>query len=253
MSKLTTTHRNNINYDMEIEGQLNATERQLITGAICGAARKPQVCIEVGTWLGGGSTLHILRALERNDAGHLWGIEVDRSIYEQMLANIRAAAPQEAVRFTPLFGFSQDVLKRWKQEQPASTQVDFCFLDGGNNPREQIDEFELLDPLVPVGGQLMSHDAKMRKGRWLVPFISRLDNWESQLHHVSENGLFHAKKIAARPSAASLRRARWHLFKQKCQPAEIAASYLPSSVCRFALRLLPGKFARNLTDGKNPA
>ena len=236
---------------MEIEGQLNATERRLITEAITGAAKKPLVAIEVGTWLGGGSTLHILRALEQNGLGHLWGIEVDRSIYERMLANISAAAPVEAKRFTPLFGFSQDVLKQWKQEQPANMIVDFCFLDGGNNPREQIEEFELLDPLIPVGGQLMAHDAKLRKGRWLVPFISRLDNWQSQLHDVSENGLFYAKKMAAQPSPASLRTARRHLFRQACHPAEIAATYLPASVCGFALRLLPKKFSRQLSDGAN--
>jgi len=29
----------------------------------------------LGTWLGGGSTLHILRALEQNGVGHLYGIE----------------------------------------------------------------------------------------------------------------------------------------------------------------------------------
>ncbi len=236
---------------MAMDGQLNADERRLITEAITGAAKKPQVAVEVGTWLGGGSTLHILRALEQNGSGHLWGIEVDRSIYERMIANIREAAPQEANRFTPLFGFSQEILKQWKREQPANTTVDFCFLDGGNNPREQIEEFELLDPLIPVGGQLLTHDAKMRKGRWLVPFITRLDNWESRLHDISENGLFYAKKIAPRPSPESLRAAQRQLFRQKCQPAEIAASYLPSSVCKLILRLLPQKFSRNLTDGKN--
>lgn len=236
---------------MEIEGQLNAAERRLITDAICHAAIKPAVAIEVGTWLGGGSTLHILRALEQNNTGHLWGIEVDRSIYEQMLANICAAAPKESRRFTPLFGFSQSVLKQWKKEQPADLAVDFCFLDGGNNPREQIEEFNMLDPLIPVGGQLMTHDAKMRKGRWLVPFVSRLDNWESKLHHVSENGLFYAKKIAARPSPGSLRAAKLHLFGQMCHPVEIAASWLPSSVCGFALRLLPKQYSLKLSDGKN--
>ncbi len=236
---------------MAIEGQLNATERRLITEAITGAAKRPEIAIEVGTWLGGGSTLHILRALEQNGTGHLWGIEVDRSIYERMIANLREAAPQESKRFTPLFGFSQDILRQWKKEQTVNATVDFCFLDGGNNPREQIEEFELLDSLIPIGGQLFAHDAKMRKGRWLVPFISRLDNWESRLHDISENGLFYAKKIAAQPSPASLRTAKRHLFRQMCQPAEIAASYLPSSVCKFILGLLPNQFSRNLTDGQN--
>jgi predicted O-methyltransferase YrrM len=246
-----STNMQNSPMSPAIEGQLNEAERRLIMDAIADAPKKPQVAIEVGTWLGGGSTLHILRALEANGVGHLWGIEADRSIYERMLANIHAAAPEAAGRFTPRFGFSQDVLKQWKQEQPGDVAVDFVFLDGGNNPREQIEEFELLDPLIPVGGQLLSHDAKMRKGRWLVPFISRLDNWESRVHEVSENGLFYARKIAARPSPESLRAAKRHLFRQACRPAEIAATYLPSSACGFVLRLLPAKFSRNLSDGKN--
>jgi predicted O-methyltransferase YrrM len=234
-----------------IEGQLNADERGCITNAIRKAPKKPQVALEVGTWLGGGSTLHILRALEQNGAGHLYGIEADRSIYERMLANIRAAVPVEANRFTPLLGFSQDVLKQWKKEQAKDLTVDFVFLDGGNNPREQIEEFELLDPLIPVGGQLMSHDAKFRKGRWLVPFISRLDNWDSRLHDISEPGLFHAKKIAAHPSPQSLRTARRHLLRQACHPAEIAATCLPSSVCGFILRLLPHRLSKRLSDGRD--
>src|ERR1039457_4821190 len=115
---------------MTIEGQLNETERRLITEAITGAAKKPLVAIEVGTWLGGGSTLHIQRAIEKNGTGHLWGIEADRSTYERMLANIRAEAPEAANRFTPLFGFSQDVLAQWKKEQGPGARVDFAFLDG---------------------------------------------------------------------------------------------------------------------------
>jgi nucleoside-diphosphate-sugar epimerase len=70
---------------MAIEGQLNEAERRLITEAITGAAKKPLVAIEVGTWLGGGSTLHILRALEQNGTGHLWGIEADRALKNEPL------------------------------------------------------------------------------------------------------------------------------------------------------------------------
>ena len=235
----------------QIQGQLNEAERQLLFATLTTPAKKPEIVIEVGTWLGGGSTLHILRALEQNGIGHLWGIEADRSIYEQMLANIRGAAPEAAGRFTPLFGFSQEVLKQWLKERPKDTAVDFVFLDGGNNPREQIEEFELLNPMIPIGGQLMAHDAKMRKGRWLVPFLSQLDNWETRLHDVSEHGLFYGKKIAPHPSRECLTAAKRHLFWQSCHPAELAASFLPASVCGFVLRQLPKKFSRNLSDGKN--
>jgi predicted O-methyltransferase YrrM len=234
----------------DIEGQLNADERRLLADAIRTAPRQPAIAIEVGTWLGGGSTIHILRALHENGAGHLWGIEADRSIYERMIANIRAAVPEAAHRFTPLFGFSQRVIPSWLAEQRDGFQIDFAFLDGGNNPMEQISEFRLLDPFIPVGGQLMAHDAKLRKGKWLVPYLRRLDNWQCELHDVSAEGLFQARKTGAPPSSESLRSARAALLKMRLQPAEVAAAILPASICGFALRLLPRGLSRRLSDGR---
>jgi predicted O-methyltransferase YrrM len=232
-----------------IEGQLNDAERRILTDAVLNAPKKPQVVIEVGTWLGGGSTIHILRALELNDAGHLWGIEVDRSIYERMIANIRAAAPECVDRFTPLFGPSEQVIPKWLAEKKNGLQIDLVFLDGGNNPGEQIQEFHLLDEYIPVGGQLLSHDAKMRKGKWLVPYLSRLDNWQVRLVEGSDVGLMYARKTASQPSPAGLKTAQKHLFKLRCNPVEIAAAILPAALCGFVLRLLPGKLSRRLSDG----
>ena len=233
-----------------IEGQLNPTERRILSEGITQAKKRPEVVIEVGTWLGGGSTLHILHALEQNGVGHLWGVEADRSIYDRMLANIRAAAPEASKRFTPIFGFSQDIIPQWLAERGREVKVDFAFLDGGNNPREQIDEFHLLDPFIPVGGQLMAHDAKMRKAKWLVPYMMKLDHWQTKVNDVSEEGLLTAVKVAAQPSEASRKAAATCLRKMKLAPAELAASYLPSSVCGFVLRLLPRGFSRRLSDGR---
>lgn len=233
-----------------IDGQLNSTERELVVNSIVAAPKPPRVAIEVGTWLGGGSTLHILRALQRNNEGHLWGVEADRSIYDRMLANLRAAAPEALHRFTPLFGFSQDVIPQWLSQQPPGFQVDFAFLDGGNNPMEQITEFRLLDQYIPVGGQVMAHDVKLRKGKWFAPYISCLDNWKTQVHDISEEGLLHAVKIASKPSAVSLKTASQGLFRARLHPVEIAAAVLPASVCGFALRLLPKNTARLLSDGR---
>jgi predicted O-methyltransferase YrrM len=236
--------------ETSIAGQLNEQERHILTAAICDASKKPAVVLEVGTWLGGGSTLHILRALEENGTGHLWGIEADRSIYEKMLANIQAAAPKASARFSALFGFSQAVIPQWLAEQPRGAAVDFVFLDGGNRPIEQIEEFQLLDPHIPVGGQLLAHDAKLRKGKWLVPYISRLDNWKTELHDVSTEGLMGAKKIAPHPTRESLRQAQLALLRLRCNPVEVAAAILPSSLCSLILKLLPRGFGRRLSDGR---
>ena len=236
--------------EISTTGQLNEQERDILTAAIRDASKKPKVVLEVGTWLGGGSTLHILRALEENGAGHLWGIEADRSIYEKMLANVQSAAPKASARFSALLGFSQTVIPQWLAEQPRDVAVDFVFLDGGNRPIEQIEEFQLLDPHIPVGGQLLAHDAKLRKGKWFVPYISRLDNWKTELHDVSTEGLLSAKKIAAQPSRDSLRKAQMALFRLRCNPVEVAAAILPSSICGLILKLLPRGFGRRLSDGR---
>lgn len=233
-----------------IEGQLNAEERRILMAAVKDSPIKPRVVLEVGTWLGGGSTVHLLRALEENGEGHLWGIEADETIYQRMVENIRRAAPAAAHRFTPVFGLSQRVIPGWLENGGPSRQVDVVFLDGGNNPAEQITEFKLLDPRIPVGGQLLSHDAKLRKGKWLVPYVSRLDNWKSTLHDVSGEGLFHARKIAPAPSAESLRNAERHLLKMRMNPIEITGRILPSWLCGLILRVIPTRLARSISDGR---
>ncbi|MBR5605929.1 MAG: hypothetical protein IKW70_05795, partial [Verrucomicrobia bacterium] len=106
---------------MEIEGQLNATERKILMDAV--ANGQPETVLEVGTYLGGGSTIHLLKALHANGKGHLWGIEADKSIYDRMTANIKAAAPEAYDRFTPVFGFSQNVIPEWIKEHPRADIV----------------------------------------------------------------------------------------------------------------------------------
>ena len=141
------------------------------------------------------------------------------------------------------------MIPQWIGQHHNNITIDLVFLDGGNNPGEQIKEFHLLDPYLPTGGQVLAHDAKMRKGKWLVPYLSLLDNWKLQVCDVSEYGLLHATKIGCQPSPASRRAASNALLKMRCHPVEIAAAVLPGKVCGFALGLLPQRFARRLSDG----
>jgi predicted O-methyltransferase YrrM len=233
-----------------IEGQLNPQERAFITNAILNAPVKPRVALEVGTWLGGGSTLHVLRALQQNGVGHLYGIEADSSIFERMVANIRKAAPEPAKRFTPIFGFSDKAIPKWLAGQSGDLAIDFVFLDGGNNPMEQINELRLLDKYIPVGGQLASHDARIRKGKFLVPYMELLDNWETRLHDFSDYGIFYARKIREFPSETSLKAAKAKLRRMRCEPKEIAATVLPSWLCGAILRMLPRRLAKSLSDDR---
>mgnify|MGYP000364079535 CR=1 FL=1 len=234
----------------EISGQLNPEERRILTSAILDSGKKPQVVLEVGTWLGGGSTFHILRALQQNGEGHLWGVEADRSIYERMIENIRAAAPEAAHRFTPLFGFSQQVIPRWLAEQGADQTIDVVFLDGGDNPMEQITEFQLLADRIPVGGRLLAHDAKLRKGKWLLPYLPLLDNWKVELHDVSTEGLLSAAKVREKPSRESARAAAEKLRALRLQPVELAGRFLPKGVCEALLKIMPDKLRKRVSQGR---
>jgi predicted O-methyltransferase YrrM len=235
----------------EIAGQLNAEERALLTRAITEAPTPPEIVLEVGTWLGGGSTVNILRALEKNGRGHLWGIEADRSVYDQMLANLRAAAPETLHRFTPLFGISQQVIPPWLRELGHDARVDLAFLDGGDNPMEQVTEFQLLDGYFPIGGRLLAHDAKLRKGKWLVPYLKALDHWQSTVHDISEEGLLEASKISIEPTEASATRAQKILQELRRGLVERLGAFLPASVNSMIFRLLPAPLVRKLTQGRS--
>jgi Methyltransferase domain len=236
--------------DEVIEGQLNSTERELLRAAVLERKQAPKVVLEVGTWLGGGSTIVFLKALHERGEGRLYGIECDRSIYDRMIANISDAAPEAVGRFTPLFGFSQQVIPKWLDEQGPDFRIDVAFLDGGNNPMEQIDEFRLIEGRMPVGSHLFSHDAKLRKGRWMTPFVSRLDNWKSTLHDVSNEGLFAATKIAPAPSEASLKAANAELQRLRMAPVEVLGRMVGPKVRRIAANLLPNKLMRRLAEGQ---
>jgi predicted O-methyltransferase YrrM len=236
--------------EISIPGQMSDAERRLLTDAILNAPKKPLVVLEAGTWLGGGSTLHILRALQQNGAGHLWGIEIDATTFEQMIANIRSAAGEAAERFTPVFGRSQDVIPKWLAERGRGCQVDFVFLDGGDNPLEQIIEFKLLAGRIPVGGRLMAHDAKMRKGKWLMPYLLRLNNWQVRLHELSEVGLLDAVKLRDQPTPQSLRAAERKILLLRLQPVELASAFLPRRLCKLLAVAMPKKLMQRLTQGR---
>jgi predicted O-methyltransferase YrrM len=233
-----------------LEGQLSSGERKLLADALLNMPAKPQIVIEVGTWLGGGSTLHILRALQKNGEGHLWGVEAVRDIYEKMISNLQAEVPEALDRFTPLFGFSDKVLPEWLASLPANTRIDLAFLDGGDSPGEQIEEFKLLAPHIKVGGILMSHDARLRKGKWIVPYVALLDNWESKVHDLSEEGLHFAKKTGDYPSEQSLRAAEHKLATMRAQPAELIGRFLPKKIRGLVARSMPSSLVNRLIRGR---
>jgi len=232
-----------------LEGQLNAAERQQIDQAITTLLEKSPICVEVGTYKGGGSTLQILRTLSKGD-GHLFGIEASPQIYEEMKAALFAKEPELCRRFTPLCGFSQQAIPDLFSREKV-TRVDFAFLDGGNNPREQIEEFSLLDPHMPVGSILMAHDAFLRKGKWLRRILPLLDHYETRILSISTEGLLVARKARKKPSRSSSIKSQILLFLSQMAPLELAARLIPPRIREVPFRFLPRRFSAWIADGRS--
>jgi predicted O-methyltransferase YrrM len=233
-----------------VDGQLNSRERDLILQYLVMGETPPMIAVEVGTWLGGGSTMVILKEFSRAGIGHLWGVEADEGIYDRMVANIRAALPEGLNHFTPLLGLSQKTLPEWIKARSPAPEIDFVFLDGGDSPREQIDEFHLLDPLLKVGGRILSHDANFRKGKWFVPYIKALDNYRVTVHQVSDEGLLAAVKVAPKPSEASRKQAEAILQKCRREPVEMLGHLTPRWLIRLAAIVLPASITKRLGQGR---
>jgi len=231
-----------------LEGQLNDVERNYIFQAVAELLPKKPACIEVGTDKGGGSTLQILQALAHGE-GLLFGIEASQENYAEMTKTLLLREPGLFKRCGPSCGFSQKVIPALiaKRRLPA---VDFAFLDGGNNPREQITEFKLLDPLMPVGSALMAHDVLLRKGKWLRRFLPLLDHYETRILPISTEGLLVAKKIRPRPSTGSKAIACLVLTLSICAPLELVSRLTPSWLCAFFLKLLPRKLSVRIAEGR---
>jgi predicted O-methyltransferase YrrM len=228
-----------------IESQLSPSEKAILKQAV-EAFASPRI-LEIGTYKGGGSTLAFLESIKSKGNGSLIGVEASAEVFSEMKANIESVDPDYFRFFEAIEGFSQQVIPEILTKVSA---FDIVFLDGGNNPREQIEEFELIKDAIPVGGYLFSHDANLRKGRWFVPYLLELDNWRTTVHQVSEEGLLEAVKLADSPSAESSAQAAHRLQRCMRSPVEVATRFFPSNFKGAVLSLMPYKLRRRLGEGR---
>ena len=84
-----------------------------------------------------------------------------------------------------------------------------------------------------------------------IPYISLLDNWKSELHDISLEGLFNAQKIAPAPSAESLRRAEADLRQRRMVPVELISRLVGPNARRILAGLLPHRLVRKLAEGRS--
>jgi predicted O-methyltransferase YrrM len=135
---------------------------------------KPKLIFEVGTWLGGGSTMYLAKGLQKNGFGELHTSEIDAAIHQQALANYQAEFP-ELLPFVKFhLGNSLEVFP----PVLVGKSIDVIFLDGAENAEESVRQFLMFEPFTHPESILMAHDWNTEKMRSLRPILESSKVWK---------------------------------------------------------------------------
>jgi predicted O-methyltransferase YrrM len=155
-----------------IPGQMYFEDRRVLFNAI--RRLRPRRCFEIGTWLGGGSTLVVARALAENGMGKLHTIEVQEDIHAQAVALYSKHLPE----LRPFVDFHQG---DYRTVLPALLEqeggVDFFVLDGAEDGAQTLAQFEFFDAHSHEGTALFAHDWETEKAALVRPLLEGSNDW----------------------------------------------------------------------------
>lgn len=157
----------------KLRGQLWYAERKLLYETV--REHKPQLCFEIGTWRGGGSTLFISQALHDNGGGTLHTVEIDKTFHDDAIANYRTYLPHLMQHVAFHLG---DYRAIYKPVLEAAKAVDFLILDGAEDAQQTLDQYNFFLPYIRPGTVLMVHDWFTEKTRFIKPMLEDTDEWE---------------------------------------------------------------------------
>lgn len=153
-----------------LDGQLWLADRRLLYETV--RALRPAHCFEIGTWKGGGSTLFLAQALRDNGAGVLHTIEVDAAMVEHARRYYQAHLPQ----LLPHVDFHVgDYVKEFGTLD--TIPADLVFLDGAEDGRETLAQYEFLLPRAHRGTVLLVHDWLTDKARLVRERLEQSPDW----------------------------------------------------------------------------
>jgi predicted O-methyltransferase YrrM len=138
---------------------------------------QPRRCFEVGTWLGGGSTLVVATALSRNGHGVLHTIELDPEIAEQARSNYERRLPELGayVRF-----HEGDYADVFPDVIGSEGGVDLFILDGAEDAHQTMSQFRFFESYCRPGAIVVAHDWNTDKSAELRPNLETSLDWNIQ-------------------------------------------------------------------------
>jgi predicted O-methyltransferase YrrM len=155
-------------------GQLHQPERDLLYNTVIETT--PTICLECGTWKGGGSTYFITSALAKNNKGVLHTFETNREFFD-CAVNTYTTEVSHLLPFIHLYmnDFYQSVLNL------KFTNIDFCFFDGPEDSEYSMKILKLVEERMNPDGIIILHDWKSKPGSkcFIVqPYLLSSSLWE---------------------------------------------------------------------------
>lgn len=139
---------------------------------------KPNIVLETGTGIGGGSTYYILKALEYNNHGKLYTCDPFRS------PNIKLI--NEFKKFIDFNRMSSNF--RIKKMIKENIIPDFIFFDGPEDPNVALEDIKLIEEYLKTDTIFSMHDWCTEKRKYdnnistksllIKPYLNQSKNWE---------------------------------------------------------------------------
>jgi hypothetical protein len=159
--------------DLRCFGQLWVADRRALFDVV--RRRRPRVCVEIGTFTGGGSTFFIASALKDNGAGMLISFEIDEPLHRLASRFYARCLPDLAAHVSFRHGpVDARALEQVRREQG---EVDCVFLDGAEDEDQTVEAFETLRPFLSETAIVAGHDWNTLKMRRFKRLIAAEPGW----------------------------------------------------------------------------
>ena len=155
---------------LPIPGEMYRADRKALYDTIL--KYRPSHCYEIGTGSGGGSTFFLACAFAKLGVGKVISLEINDG-----------PAYQNFERFVPdLLPFVKFLTGGDPRLFDLGESVDCVFLDGAEDGKQTLHQYEFFKPYFRSGSILMAHDWQSEKMRLLRPVIENDPSWTIEVH-----------------------------------------------------------------------
>lgn len=153
------------------EGQMLPSERKEMYYEVLAA--RPKNLLEIGTWLGGGST-YILSCAAYEYGGILHTIEINQTFHDHAvnLYKNKMTRLNEVIRFH--LGEAEKVIHHIKD---TISPLGFVLFDGKEDAEQTMREYDIVKDLLADDAIIACHDWKISKMAKLRPILESSPEW----------------------------------------------------------------------------